>query len=309
MNNFGFLNKERNKHDYVLGSNNPVKWNSIIEYGQWGDYLVEKELQDKGTATQACVSFAATNVIEILMKQQVGIERNLSDRFTAKMSGTGENGNYFFNVANSLKNDGFLDEQMYPYVDGWGEYYKEIPENLINIAKDNKDLFWRINYRWVDADIESIKEGLKYSPLLISARYAQGADGEVLNPKGIQNHAMTCYGYAKGKYWLIMDSYEYGGHLKRYDWNYKFGAVMGFKLTNKLKEYKMPIKDNYLYQLVEAPGGFAMGLDDSLIIDDSSKLLASFIMRNKGDIKGKTMSVGKMDWESVPHKNLKMEII
>ena len=105
-----------------------------------------------------------------------------------------------------------------------------------------------------------------------------------------------------------MDSYEYGGHLKKYAWDYKFGCAMQFKVTIK-EDKPMEVKDNYLYQLVEGPGGFAMGLDECLVIDDTSKLLASFIMRNKGDIEGKTVSVGLDDWNSVVHKDLKMNVI
>lgn len=237
--NLGVLHKSRGERDWLFGG---ADTKTILEDGQWGDYLVVKEMQHRGTETMACVSFSALTVIEILIKQRTGKEKNFSDRFTAKMSNTTKNGNYFFNVANSIKNDGFVGEALWQYVNGWDEYYKEIPEVVLKQAALSKEVY-QVNYQWVDENIEAMKEALKHSPLQISARYAQSNTGEILNPTGQQNHAMVCYGYKEGEYWLIMDSYEYGGHLKKYAWDYKFGAVMSFTLTIKEEQtMTSPIK-------------------------------------------------------------------
>jgi hypothetical protein len=60
---------------------------------------------------------------------------------------------------------------------------------------------------------------------------------------------------------------------------------------------------------VEGLGGFALGLDGRLIIDDVAKILASWEVRNNGDTKGMTKAVRQAEWDSVPHINLKGESI
>lgn len=303
--NFGVLHKARELTDWIFGGsdNNEV----LVSDGQWDDYLVAKELQNKGTETMACVSFSALNCLEILLKKQTKTEYNFSDRFTAKMSGTTTHGNYLVNVANSLRHDGFIPETAYPYVNGWSEYYKEMPPAKITLGKSIIQR-WEVTYEWVALNEEAFKEALKRGPIQITARYIQGPKDEIFNPTGRCNHAMIIYGYEEGKYWKVLDHYDYeGGHLKRYAWDYKFGAAMLYSI--KYKKKPMEVKDNYLYQLVEGNGGFALGLDNCLIIDDTSKVLASFIVRNNGDIKDKTVSVKQGDWDSITHKNLKMDII
>ncbi len=236
---YGYLHKARGVRDWLFGSS--VKWPVLQEDGQWTKWLVEKELQNKGVETQACVSYHELNVVEMLIFKMTGKEKNYSDRFTAKMSGTTKQGNYFFNVANSIKNDGLVGELLWPYVNGWDNYYKEIPAIVEKQAENFKEKYL-VNYRWVDENPKAMMAALKESPLAISARYAQGRDGEILSPVGQQNHAMTCYGFVEGEYWLIMDSYEYGGHLKKYAWDYKFGCAMQFKVTIKEDTMTNPIK-------------------------------------------------------------------
>jgi len=83
-------------------------------------------------------------------------------------------------------------------------------------------------------------------------------------------------------------------------------------IYNLLMKTPMDLKENHLYQLVdpESSGGFGIAIDGKLIIDDTAKILATFQMRNDGNTIGKTIAVPtKTMWNTIPHYNLKMEVI
>ena len=169
MKNFGLLIINKQPGDYVYGSSNVVT-PTYQEDGQWTNFLVEGELQNKGTETMACTSFSEETILEMILKRQTGIEYNNSDRFRAKMSNTQSYGNYFFNVANSAKNDGWIDEDLWQYVQGWDEYYSPIPEQLKEAALLALE-DWRVNYQWVEENPEAMVEALKHSPLQETIRF------------------------------------------------------------------------------------------------------------------------------------------
>lgn len=74
------------------------------------------------------------------------------------------------------------------------------------------------------------------------------------------------------------------------------------------------LQQNTLVQLVEGIGGFALFAQDKdgndrFFIDDLAKIQASWLVRNKGDIKGKTLAVAQIVWDAYKpvHRNLKNE--
>lgn len=76
--------------------------------------------------------------------------------------------------------------------------------------------------------------------------------------------------------------------------------------------YGLP--QNTLVQLTEGIGGFALFAQDKdgndrFFIDDLAKIQASWLVRNKGDIKGKTLAIAQVVWNAYKPiwRNLKNE--
>lgn len=306
MEYFGLINKPIDPQRWIYKSNSPLLGGELNPSADWEQYLPVVEYQNLfGFDTMACVTYSFLNCIETLWKFQGNSERNFSDRFLATMSGTTHAGNTFDGVADGARRCGLVNESEYPHnADSWNEYYQVISEEILAIGKKFlKDYEIKVEYVRTYR-LDDILESLKSSPLQVTVKYASGEG--ILNPTGEWNHAVTCYGYKMNEYWKIYD--HYSQTKKKYAWNYEFGAINKFTLQ-KIKPTFMTVQDNVLYQLVEGLGGFALGLDGRLIIDDVAKILASWQVRNNGDTKGMTKAVRQADWDSVPHINLKGESI
>lgn len=306
MEYFGLINKPIDPQRWIYKSNSPLLGGELNPSADWEQYLPVVEYQNLfGFDTMACVTYSFLNCIETLWKFQGNSERNFSDRFLATMSGTTHAGNTFDGVADGARRCGLVNESEYPHnADSWNEYYQVISEEILAIGKKFlKDYEIKVEYVRTYR-LDDILESLKSSPLQVTVKYASGEG--ILNPTGEWNHAVTCYGYKMNEYWKIYD--HYSQTKKKYAWNYEFGAINKFTLQ-KIKPTFMTVQDNVLYQLVEGLGGFALGLDGRLIIDDVAKILASWQVRNNGDTKGMTKAVRQADWDSVVHCDLKGNII
>lgn len=191
MQQSGFLYKY-DPRDYITGSS-PIGWDTILPSGDWRPYVPSDEKQHNLTFdTMSCTTFSALNVIEFtvnfflkenkLAPSQVAkltelgfIENgkfNASDRFTAIMSGTMPNGNYFQNVMDSVRKDGLLAEKYLPF-DGstWAEYHdkSKITEAMKIKAKKILEVF-DFAYEWVPVNGYGIElfNTLKQSPVQVA---------------------------------------------------------------------------------------------------------------------------------------------
>lgn len=166
-----------------------------LESGDWRPYAVRHEKQKDPLETMACVSFSLNNCLEIQTKF-FGNEKNYSDRFLAKMSGTQLNGNTLERVADTARNIGLVLESEWPNepkATTWADYYKEIPEDVK--AKAVKQPF---QYEWVartEDYASSLKHELKQSPLQIT----------IVAPT--PNHAVTLL-HVEGQDAYIQDHYS-----------------------------------------------------------------------------------------------------
>ena len=136
--NYGVLLGQR-RTDYIAGT---LPYEVRNSSGDWEQYLPTGEKQfNRNMDTMACVSFSALNAIEVQYKFLTGEEINLSDRFTATMSGTTPKGNYLWKVADSLRHDGVVPEYSWPSPQDftWDTYYSPVPVDTINQAKDFLD--------------------------------------------------------------------------------------------------------------------------------------------------------------------------
>lgn len=295
MPNFGVLIQPPQFTDYRFGGVTGIDDVVLQPDGDWSGYLPVGEYQ---TAigkydTLACVSFSALNCLEILFKKKFGVEANFSDRFTARMSGTTELGNYLYKVGDSIRKDGVVPEVEWPNLP-WpptrNDYYSPVP---YQIQADGQEFMkkYRVAYEIVDTAPSNILAALKIAPLQV-----------VINN---QSHAVVLIGAKDGEYKKFFDTY--GSFTMTKPWD--FPIDFAFKYSLNQITVMPPIGENFFVFLAEGPGAFALKVGNSLLIDELAKVEGQFIMRNNGDIKGKTVSLNLADWNKFTHKNLKGEIV
>jgi len=325
--NFGLNFRPIKPADYIYRKTSPLRGIEITK--EWAQDLPEEEKQSfrdekSYIDTKACVSFSALNCIETQFNALIRLgllasedyewlkntgyivndKFNCSDRYTAKTSGTTKNGNDAWSVGNAIKNCGLVPEALWPVPSmpfDWDTYYKEIPDEVIAIGKEFKKRF-KIGYEAVYR--EHWDEAIQQGPVqvYVHAWGQKAGDTYMRTEKGI-NHAVMLYDNIEH---LIFDHYNPFHKRLASDFIYYH---FGFLFTIKKRIEPMKLKENHLYQLVEGHGGFGLAVGGKLIVDDLAKILASFIVRNGGDTKGKTIAIGQTDWDSTPHYNLKMEKI
>lgn len=302
------LNQHPKPRDWRAGSVSGASFEVLQEDSNWLDYIGVHEQQNQprnNFDSLSCVSFSALNAIEVMLKRKYGEDYNFSDRFTAIMSGTTEQGNYFIEVAKSIVRDGVNPELAFPYPDvgvtgdRWGKYHSKdnVTDELVEMGKVFLGLY-KPMFEWVDlSDKTKIKEYLKYSPIQISTPYAKSetADESGIIPfrAGANNHA-TLLIAETDEYRLVQDHYK--DPVKKIALDYQINNWGMRYNINKVDEYmeKPHIENNTLIQLVEGEGGFGFYLDGKIIVDDLAKILATDRMRNK---EGRTKTLTQEHWD------------
>jgi hypothetical protein len=208
--NYGLILEPLKETDYVFGAS-PLNKKILQPNGDWSEYLPAPERQSgRNLETMACTNFAALNVLEALFKRKYGLDKNFSDRFLAKMSGTGRNGNLQTTVLDTIRKIGLVNEEDWPSnMDefNWSEYYKEIPKDI----KDKAKLFlneYEVGYEAITPTITAMKEALKYSPLYV-AGYAWYYSNGYYRSIGSPNHCFILYNIDQAiAYKKAFDSYD-----------------------------------------------------------------------------------------------------
>jgi len=300
--NLGYLKKEKTLSDWRAGNFTPLS-GRITNPEFWTKYLPVVEVQIvNGVETRSCTTFSALNCLEVLHYRQTGKRLNFNDQFTAILSGTTQAGNYFSNVWASIRNDGLIPQHALEFT---GTTFKDWinPDQITDALKEDGKEFlgeWNIYREWVNKNNPfDIYTELGSAPLHVSVAFANGKG--ILNPTGKINHAVMLYDAKIGEYFEIFDHYTQT--TKKYDWHYKFGAVLKPSLISKNND--MPkFKENTLLQLVEGSGGFGLYANDKLYVDSLDKILASFMVRNKGDIKSMALPITLEDWNKLEKYDL-----
>lgn len=166
--NFGVILGQRDT-DWMVGA---IQYEERNPSGDWTPYLPpgewQKDLQTL-TDTMACVTFSALNSLEAQYKFLTGESINFSDRFTATMSGTTQQGNWLWKVGDSIRNDGLVKEELWPAPSKftWGSYYSPVDINVINAGKKFLES-WTVNYeQFTPVTRESLMKELKHSPIQV----------------------------------------------------------------------------------------------------------------------------------------------
>lgn len=310
LKNYGLrIESEARVKDWIMGGVSAIEPVILVEKG-WGDYLPVKEVQrNKYFDSMSCVTFSALNCLEILHKRLYEEEVNWSDRWTARVSGTNEKGNYLSTVADTIRTRGLVLEDVWSFGDfkSWKEYMTDPPIEFDDFGEEFLQ-HYEIRWEWVlTRDVKDLKDILQTAPLQVTGfAWEEPVDGIYKRTTRKANHAFTLYDYNDGEYWLIYDHYDKA--IKKLAWNYKFGHILKYNLEQK-KPMPLQIPNNTFCQLVEGKGEFALALDGKLIVDSLDKVMASFIVRNNGDIKGKTKALLQEEFDEYEKINLKKQPI
>lgn len=271
--NDGLILEHPKPEDYVFGGETQVGAQSVLAPdGQWKSFLpLEERQQKRYVETMGCVSFSALNALEMLIKAKYHLDDNRSDRFTAKMSGTTRSGNGFTKVGDSIRKDGTVKEEIYPFpeeIKTWEEFYADVPSGIKSLGQQFLNEY-NIQYEWVPFNIGAVKEALKYAPLQVAVQaWFQRPNGLFYSPDGMtHNHATLLIGYKEGEYWEVFDSYD--PFIKRLEWNFGFyGYALKYNIAKRTgnteaeKLYNRFL--NKVIWLVQAKGELVRLLPDKL---------------------------------------------
>lgn len=342
MPNNGVTIEEPRLKDYVAGVVSGVVYENRLSTGDWRQWRSTGEKQHSlYFDSKACVSFSFNNNVEsqinwlkplltptllltLLTPSELLLfqdffndsgEADLSDRALAKLSGTTQAGNTasWVSVIGSQyavpeKAWGYPRDQRTPVFD-WNDFYQPIPQETVD--KYSKVFFkvFKIEREFISRSKAQIEYHLKQAPIQIASGFCTGwgTTDPVRACSRHNEHATVIDATGTDRFYL---SDSYIPFAKALALDYNIDACLKIVVSiNQPKDNTMIVKENYLYQLVEAPGGFALGLNGNLIVDDVAKLLASWLVRNGGNTTGKVAAVTKADWDSVKHYNLKLEPI
>lgn len=243
----GLILEPRKKEDWVFGGFFGDMGPVVNPLGDWRDYLVEKEGQIfDAKDSYACATYATHNAYEILFKF-LNKEENLSDRFTAILSGTKVGvGNSPQKVVETLRKNGCVAEQSLPLsaAKTIEEFYQPdpLPKNLKDEAVKTLLDEWTLNYRQLDStDHTTLLEALKRSPVPVSvvAWYQNGA-GEYFKPAGMNDNHLVCLVYADDTGYWIFDSDLGQEKLKKLSKDYFFSYGEVIYISNEPSPLSVP---------------------------------------------------------------------
>ena len=318
----GLIQQKVNPKDWLFGSSPIQNDKVLIKSGNWEEWLpVGEKQKTKRFDTWSCVSQSACNVLETYlnyMLDQGGISAvktewlkekgylidgkfNFSDRYVARMSNTKVGyGNTYNAVGEAIRKHGLVPESMWKTEGDMNEieYYSDVLEGIQATGRDFIDKF-PISYELVR--LSDCKEALQYAPLQVGVNAWYQKNGVYYNATGDFNHAVEDY---RDNH--IFDSYEPFKKQLTEDYEYGFWATKYFINLNKNMN-DLEIKQNALVSLVEGNGGFGLYLDGRIIVDDTDKILATWVMRNKEY--GNTRSLTQEEWDKFQKVNLEGENI
>lgn len=243
---FGFIPPTFEDNHYVLGASNSLVKLVLQSDGQWDAYLPERETQNiGGVETYNCTSFGTCNIFEMLFNKIYKQNNNFSDRYVGIQAGTKPPGNDPHKVVEAIRHWGLIPEAMLPFKDilNWEEYYSYKGGNALKCELQGKDFLskWSIGHEWVFQDGEKNKqdkmiECLRYSPLGVSVSAWYEENGLFVDKGEPNNHWGAVYGYVKGEYWKVFDSYDLSTKRLAWDFNFQYCKRYGLML-NTQKQY------------------------------------------------------------------------
>jgi len=282
--------------------------------------------------TYGCVSYSMANGFEILFNRLIELGKlsesrlnwlkingylidgkvRLSNRWLVVRTGTVPNvGNSGGKVIDFVRHNGLAPLTLCdwdltnrdPKVNNLEAYYdaSTINKKADEVAKEFSKIF-DIQYEWVNSN--DFKEASKYGVIQVYVKaWYKGTDGKYYNPTpGNTNHAID---FGQSSTLSVID--QYNPQIKQIE-SLKDFYYIGLKININEKTMPKPIlKNNTLVQLVSGDGGFGLFLNGQIIVDDTAKILASYIMRNNGKLEGTIAPLLQTQWDMFEKVNLKLE--
>jgi hypothetical protein len=227
---------------YILGAYGSLGGAVINPSRDWRNVIpAEGELQNKGFETYCCTTFGTLNAIETLYKYQFGEERNYSDRWLGKASGTNilTQGNSPHIVAETLRNKGDVLEKDWPFdatVKTVQDFFADFPKKFFTLALNFITEF-DFKHEWVTCTAQAIFDALLLSPLGFSVyAWIKDENGLYYKPQGAIDGHWVCLVYAVwGQYWVVIDSYaDNGEFVKKVRWDALPMQAKRYKLTRQI---------------------------------------------------------------------------
>lgn len=261
---------------FLLGAESGVGFNVRLEKGDWFNYTPTKEYQFTiKYDTMSCTTFSALNSLEMqykwlrqngfitdevyaLLKEWGYIDENdnlnLSDWFTAVMSGTTTRGNDFASVWDSIRKHGVLPQKYghkpddFVSIDEWLDRTKVTTEQKEKALKFLE--VFEIAYEFIlfgQTKPEVIAEHLKHAPIHIATPVCGGWRVEsIVNACGIEQvqHATCSHGSEDKVATLTYDHYD--PLNKKLAWDYPIPWAVKGVLSVKAVKPKTP-KPKYVF--------------------------------------------------------------
>lgn len=234
------------EHEHYVFGDQKLGDSPINPSGDWTQFLpVPEDQAPFNFEPMACTIFALLNAVKTMIRQEFGNTQDFSKKFLAYISGTTQNGNDPHTVAEALRTKGDVSETDWPYTQldtSWDTFYAVPPQTLYPRA-----LLWTADYdfghSWVSpATPAALMTALTYSPLTagVYAWQQDASTGFYVNPSNLAaEHDIMIYGYEKGKYWKILDTYS--NEFKKLAWDFPFVAVKRYTLHKKTTAQALPV--------------------------------------------------------------------
>ncbi len=143
----------------------------------WSKYLPnDSDVQvSKSQDFEACASYSAIHIAEMVLKRSIGLFFEFSERYTAKTSDTQPWGNTLQNVVNALNINGLCLTQYWPELTystdyeniDWAEYYQDIPANILANA-------YRVSASFIKLSQNQVAQALETSPVWTIVKTGSG---------------------------------------------------------------------------------------------------------------------------------------
>jgi hypothetical protein len=283
--------------------------------------------------TYGCVSYSMANGFEILFNRLIELGKlsesrlnwlkingylidgkvRLSNRWLVVRSGTVPNiGNSGQKVIDFVRHNGLAPLTLCDWdltnrdpKNNLESYYdaSTIDKKSDEVAAEFSKIF-DIQYEWVNRN--DFNEASKYGVIQVYVKaWYKGDDGKYYNPTPEKaNHATDL---AQPTTLSIFD--QYNPQIKQIE-RLKDFYYVGLKININEKTMTKPtLKNNTLVQLVSGDGAFGLYLDGKIIVDDTAKILASYIMRNNGKLEGTIAPLVQEQWDLFEKVNLGLKPI
>lgn len=234
--NYGFVKPVIESDHYILGAANSLPKIVLQADRKWKQFAPDYEPQAEKFETWGCTVWGTQNAEETLERRVFGNKPNYSERFQYNLCGINPPGGDPHKVAESIRNQGMVDQELLPMTDSLEEFTKPRPvtDALLYIGQEwlnHKDF----GHEWLFVGGTTdevrkivIREALQYSPIGVSVTAWYKSEGVYVDLGQPNNHWCVLLEEADNG-WLIMDSYDQTFKVLSYSHKIEFAKRYSLK--------------------------------------------------------------------------------